>query len=77
MTRQIDLSKRNMKIYSCDICKKVSHERIQFAIHHISYYPEVTIFICNYCHKKIHQGLVKEYPPPPLWEASKFYRSKS
>jgi len=55
MTRQIDLEDWYKMNHFCQVCDFCSKDRKEFNIHHISYFPEKTIFICEKCHRIIHR----------------------
>lgn len=46
-------------------CKVCTRDSESLHIHHISYFPEKTIQVCNNCHSKIHNGVerYKKYAP--------------
>lgn len=83
LSRLIDLLKRynnysvnRIQYYaSCEICSKES----QLIKHHISYFPEELISICQRCHYNIHKRCKKSnttYLKPPKGHATLFYSRK-
>ena len=59
-----------LKYMSKELGIRVKRHRVQ---HHISYYPEVTAWICKECHRLIHRS--NKYPDlcPSYRDMSKFY----
>ena len=42
-------------------------------IHHISYFPEITILVCNECHQRIHRTEKHHELKPPSGDSREFY----
>tara|TARA_B110000467_G_scaffold114569_1_gene105077 strand:+ start:839 stop:1096 length:258 start_codon:yes stop_codon:yes gene_type:complete len=81
MTRQINLEEKFSNYKSgntgqCHICKYSHKNKSLFHRHHITYFPENIITVCETCHWNIHHAWIK-YDlikfTPPKGDAKKFY----
>ena len=55
----------------CKLCKDVAT-----IFHHITYFPQKIIPVCDKCHKKIHEDCDPKYVKYGKGDPKKFYRNK-
>ncbi len=70
--------------YNCKVCNKLLFDfrgirpwkLDNFVKHHMSYFPEIIIYVHGGCHHNIHRS--DKYPQlkPKIEDASKFYNTK-
>jgi hypothetical protein len=61
---------KNMQ--KCYLCKDMA----KLLEHHICYFPQIIIFVCDTCHKKIHSGKYPELQPKNRRHQLIFYAHK-
>lgn len=50
-----------MSIRSCKVCGTMTKRLVK---HHTDYKNDITIDVCNSCHRMIHNGSIKSIPAP-------------